>query len=67
MAATGNRTPEQIRAEIEAERERLVGAVQHLRGDVQTAAAKVRSTVPVVVVLAGAGLTLRYLARRGRR
>ncbi len=70
MAATNTRTPEQVRKDIEAERERLAGAVEHLRGDLGKAAntaAKVKSKLPVGVVLAGGiGATMRYFARRGR-
>jgi len=71
MAAANDRTPEQVRLDIEAERERLAGAVEHLRGDLGKAAktaAMVKSKLPVGVMLAGGiGATMRYLARRSRR
>ena len=52
MAAENDRTPEQVRKDIEAERERLAGAVANLRGDLGKAAktaAKVKSKLPVGV------------------
>jgi len=78
MAATNNRTPEQVRKDIEAERERLVGAVEQLRGELGAAAnvtGKLKSKLPVVaggaasvgfVLAGGIGATMRYFARRGR-
>ena len=77
--ATGNsRTPEQVRHELEAERERLATAVDSLRAEVKDATdvgAKLRANLPVVAVGAaglgffvagGIGATMRLLARRGR-
>jgi hypothetical protein len=78
MATTPSRTPDQILREIETEREQLVGAVEHLRGELGEAtnvAAKLKSRLPVAaagaatagfVLAGGIGATLRYLARRGR-
>lgn len=78
MAATGTRTPEQIRKEIEAERELLAGAVEHLRaalGDAVNVTEKLKAKLPVVaagaalagfVLAGGVGATMRYFARHGR-
>lgn len=78
MATTNGRTPEQVRREIEAEREQLAVAVEHLRGELGEAAditGKLRAKLPVVAVGAlsagfvlagGIGATMRYFARRGR-
>ena len=77
--ATGNaRTPEQVRHELEAERERLATAVDSLRAEVKDATdigSKLRGNLPVVAAGAvgagfflagGIGATMRLLARRGR-
>lgn len=76
MPAT--RTPEQIRAEIDAEREQLATSVEHLReelGEATDIGGKLKSKLPIVaagaasvgfVLAGGVGATLRYLARRGR-
>jgi hypothetical protein len=76
--STNNRTPEQVRLEIETEREQLAGAVDHLRAEIKEATdvgAKVRAKLPVIAVGAlgagffiagGIGATMRLLARRGR-
>jgi hypothetical protein len=78
MAATGTRTPEEVRKEIEAERERLAGAVEQLRsalGDAVNVTGKLKANLPVVlagaalaafVLAGGVGATMRYVARRGR-
>jgi len=78
MAADNNRTPEQIRRDIESEREQLARAVESLRtgiGDVTNVAGKLRANLPVVAAGAlgagfflagGIGATMRLLARRGR-
>lgn len=77
-ASTNHRTPEQVRTEIEAEREQLAGAVDTLRSEIGEAAnigAKLRSNLPVVAagalgagffIAGGIGATMRLLARRGR-
>jgi predicted nucleic acid-binding Zn-ribbon protein len=71
MTAPTNRTTEQIRQDIEAERERRMGAVALLRSDVDRAAkkaAELKAKLPAaVVVAAGIGATMRYLARRRHR
>jgi hypothetical protein len=73
-----SRTPEQVRADIEEEREQLAGAVGHLRDSLGNAAnisGKLRSKLPLVaggaasagfVIAGGIGATMRYFARRGR-
>jgi Protein of unknown function (DUF3618) len=75
---TNGRTAEQVRREIEAERDQLTGAVDHLRGElghVTDIAAKAKARLPLVagaaaslgfVLAGGIGATMRYAARRGR-
>ncbi|HEY0415160.1 MAG TPA: DUF3618 domain-containing protein [Gaiellaceae bacterium] len=72
------RTPEQVRSDIAAERDQLASAVEELRGSLGEAAdltGKLRAKLPVVasgaaaagfVFAGGIGATMRYLARRGR-
>jgi hypothetical protein len=72
------RTPEQIRSELDTEREHLAGAVEHLReelGEATNISGKLKSKLPVVaagaasagfVLAGGVGATFRYFARRGR-
>lgn len=76
--AGNSRTLEQVRLEIEAEREQLADAVDHLRdeiGEATNIGAKLRKRLPVVAGAAlgagfflagGVGATMRLLARRGR-
>jgi hypothetical protein len=77
--ATGNgRTPEQVRLDIQAERERLATAVEDLReglGEATDVTGKLRAKLPIValgglaggfVSAGGIGATMRLLARRGR-
>lgn len=76
--AGNSRTLQQVRLEIEAEREQLADAVDHLRSEVAEATdigAKLRAKLPVVAAAAlgagfffagGVGATMRLLARRGR-
>jgi hypothetical protein len=78
MAAGNNRTTEQVRLELESERERLAQAVDSLRSEVKEATdvgAKLRRNLPVVAVAAlgagfflagGIGATTRLVFRRGR-
>jgi hypothetical protein len=78
MAAGNTRTPEEVRHELEAERERLATAVDSLRAEVKDAtdvSSKIRANLPVVAAGAaglgfflagGIGATMRLLARRGR-
>ena len=40
MAATNGRTPDQVKADIEAERERLAGAVDDLKSEINDAGVK---------------------------
>jgi hypothetical protein len=78
MAAHNSRTADQVRRDIESEREQLADAVEDLRGglaDVADISAKLRSKLPLVAAGAlgagfflagGIGATMRLLARRGR-
>jgi Protein of unknown function (DUF3618) len=78
MADADGRTPEQVRRDIEAEREQLARAVEQLRADFGEAmdiASKLRANLPVAAAGAvgagfflagGIGATMRYFARRGR-
>jgi uncharacterized protein DUF3618 len=68
------RTPERVRRDIEAERERLAGAVDDLRAGMDINA-KLKDKLPVAaaaalgigfVVSGGVGATMRLLMRRGR-
>lgn len=68
------RTPDQIRADIQAEREQLAAAVEHLR-DSLGVAEKIKAKLPLLaagaasagfVLAGGVGATMRYFARRGR-
>jgi hypothetical protein len=73
MTADG-RTPEQIRRQIESERERLATAVDSLR-DGMDVSAKLRKNLPIVagaalaagfVLAGGIGATVRLVFRKGR-
>ena len=78
MAAGNSRSPEQVRHELESERERLADAVDSLRAEVKDATnvgAKLRANLPVVAAGAvgagfflagGIGATMRLLMRRSR-
>jgi hypothetical protein len=78
MAGSNNRTLEQVRRDIESEREQLAGAAETLReeiGEATNIGAKLRSNLPVVAVGAlgvgfllagGVGATARLIFRRGR-
>jgi hypothetical protein len=78
MATRNGRSAEQVRRDIEAEREQLAEAVEELRGglaEVTDIGGKLRSKLPVVAAGAlgagfflagGIGATMRLLARRGR-
>ena len=71
-------TTEELRREIESEREHLAHAVDHLREEIDEAtnvSAKLRTKLPVVAAAAlgagffmagGIGATMRLFARRGR-
>jgi hypothetical protein len=74
----GKRTASAIRADIEAERDELAHAVEHLRdeiGEATNIAAKLKGKVPLLaggaasagfVLGGGIGATMRLLARRSR-
>ena len=78
MPGRNGRTTEEVRREIETERERLAAAVEELReevGEVTDVTGKLREKLPVVAVGAlgagfvlagGIGATARLLFRRGR-
>jgi len=78
MARHNGRTTEQVRRDIEDERQRLAGAVDDLRsglGEATNINAKLRGKVPVAaaaalgagfVLAGGIGATMRLLMRRGR-
>jgi ornithine cyclodeaminase/alanine dehydrogenase-like protein (mu-crystallin family) len=78
MAGGNSRTTEEVRRELESERERLADAVDSLRAEVKDAtnvSAKLRGNLPVVAagalaagffVAGGVGATMRLLFRRGR-
>jgi hypothetical protein len=74
MAATNGRTPEQVKADIEAERDRLAGAVDDLRSEMDVNA-KLRPKLPLAVAAAlgagfvisgGIGATMRLVMRKSR-
>jgi hypothetical protein len=76
--ATNSRTAEDVRRDIEAEREQLAAAVDDLReniGEATNVGAKLKAKLPAVaagalgvgfVVAGGIGATMRMLARRSR-
>ena len=78
MATTNNRSTEQVRSDIEQERERLAGAVDDLRAGIDDAtdvSGKLKAHLPVAVAAAagtgfllagGIGATMRLVFRRGR-
>jgi hypothetical protein len=78
MAGSNGRTLEEVRREIETEREQLAGAAETLReeiGEATNIGAKLRSNLPAVAVGAlgagfllagGVGATARLIFRRGR-
>ncbi|HEX6679621.1 MAG TPA: hypothetical protein VF063_03140 [Gaiellaceae bacterium] len=78
MATHNGRTEQQVRRDIEAERDQLAEAVEDLRGgiaEVTDIGARLREKLPVVAVGAlgagfvlagGIGATMRLLARRSR-
>ena len=74
MAQVEERSPDQVRREIDVEREQLATAVGSLRAEMGFAS-KLRSRLPVAAVGAlgtgfvaagGIGATVRLLFRRGR-
>jgi Protein of unknown function (DUF3618) len=78
MPDRNGRTQEQVRRDIEAERERLAAAVDELReevGEVTNITGKLRGKLPAVaagalgvgfVLAGGIGATARLVMRRGR-
>ena len=78
MAAADGRTTDEIRREIEAERDRLAASVESLRegiGEAADVTGKLRARLPLVAAGAvgagfflagGIGASMRLLARRGR-
>lgn len=74
MATAKTRTTDEVRRDIEAERQQLAGAVDDLRAGMDFTAT-LRSKLPIVAAGAlgagfffagGIGATMRLLARRGR-
>jgi hypothetical protein len=73
--STNHRTPDQVRNEIQTERDQLAGAVDHLRDEIREATdigSKVRAKLPVItagaltagfVVAGGIGATMRMIGR----
>jgi hypothetical protein len=78
MAVPRERTPEEIRRELESEREQLAQAVDTLRGQVNEitdVSSKLEKNLPAFaagalgvgfVLAGGIGATMRLLVRRGR-
>jgi len=78
MAGSNSRTLEQVRHDIESEREQLAGAAEQLResiGEATDISGKLRSNLPAVamgalgigfVLAGGVGATARLIFRRGR-
>jgi F0F1-type ATP synthase assembly protein I len=78
MAGSNSRTLDQVRRDIETEREQLAGAAETLRDEIGEAThvgAKVRANLPAVVVgglglgfllAGGVGATARLMFRRAR-
>jgi hypothetical protein len=79
MASSNNRTLDDVRRDIESEREQLAGAAETLRdeiGEATNVSAKVRANLPAVTIGAlgvgfllagGVGATVRLIFRRGRQ
>jgi hypothetical protein len=78
MAGSNARSVEQVRRDIEAEREQLAGAAESLRASIEEAtnvSAKLKANLPVVaagalgigfLLAGGVGATARLIFRRGR-
>jgi hypothetical protein len=78
MAPGNSRTPEQVRQELESERERLATAVDVLRAEVKDATdvrSKLKANLPAAaagaagigfLLAGGIGATMRLVARKGR-
>jgi hypothetical protein len=74
MATSKSRNPEQVQRDIEAERERLAGAVDDLRGGIDRMTS-LKGKLPAAIATAfgvgfvaagGVGATMRLLTGRGR-
>lgn len=74
MDGANGRTPEQVRRDIEAERNRLADAVDDFRAEIDVNA-KLKDKLPLAtaaalgvgfVVAGGIGATIRLLTQRGR-
>jgi hypothetical protein len=78
MASSNNRTLDDVRRDIESERDQLAGAAETLReeiGEATNVGAKLRGNLPAVAIGAvgvgfllagGMGATARLIFRRGR-
>jgi hypothetical protein len=78
MAGSNSRTLDQVRRDIESEREQLAGAAENLResiGEATDISGKLRSNLPAVaagalglgfLLAGGVGATARLIFRRGR-
>jgi hypothetical protein len=78
MASSNNRTLDDVRRDIESERDQLAGAAETLReeiGEATNVGAKLRANLPAVAIGAvgvgfllagGIGATARLIFRRGR-
>ena len=78
MASSNNRSLDDVRRDIESEREQLAGAAETLRDEISEATnvnAKLRANLPAVAIGAlgvgfllagGMGATARLIFRRGR-
>jgi hypothetical protein len=78
MAGSNSRTLDEVRRDIESEREQLAGAAETLReeiGEATNIGAKLRANLPAVaigalgvgfLVAGGMGATARLIFRRGR-
>ncbi len=64
MATTRNRTPEDVRRDIEREREQLVRAVTHLRSDVANVKPMLRKVAIGAGALIAASIAFKLLRRR---
>ena len=67
MATTRNRTTDDVRRDIEREREQLVRAVSHLRSDVANVKPLLRKVAIGAGALIAARIALKLVLRRRRR
>jgi hypothetical protein len=78
MAASNNRSTQEVRRDIATEREQLAGAVEDLRaglGEATDITGKLRARLPIIaagavgagfLLAGGVGATMRLFFRRGR-